>query len=61
MGVAEIILKQSKQLKLIYKAVIAKKLGLGYKFPRKILYIQHNSIRVGLLQPETVMAISALR
>ena len=32
-----------------------RKLGLGYKFPRKLLHVQETSLGVGLIAPNTVI------
>ena len=43
-------------MKSIYEPVILNKLRLSKTFPRKLLYTKKISIRLGLLQPKTVLA-----
>jgi len=48
-------------LKGIYKPLITKKLGLGTNFLRYLLYVRKSVIRVGLLQPKTILAMLVLK
>ena len=45
----------------IYEPVTLKKLGLGEKFPRKSLHSRRTALVVGLMKPNTKLAISALK
>ena len=53
--------KQNKELKVIYEEAICTKLGFGSKFPRAVLYSNRNSIGIGLITPETVIAMLATK
>ena len=58
-GIMHLILKQNKELKVIYEEVICTKLELRSKFPRAILYSNKSSIGIGLIAPETSIAMLA--
>ena len=60
-GIMHLTSKQNKELKLIYESVICTKLGLGSKFPREVLYFNRNSVRIGLITPETTVTMLAMK
>ena len=53
--------EQDEYLQKIYKETVASKLGLGKKFPRAILYIQQKKLGIGLITPETAVAMLAFK
>jgi len=60
-GVFSLSKKQEEILKKIYEPVVLKKLGLSEKFPRSILYSRKTALGVGLMAPNTIMSILALK
>ena len=56
-GIIEIFQKQCEQLKYIYKIPMLMKLKLSKTFPKKLLYVRKAFLRLGLLQPQTVLVI----
>ena len=59
--IVELNKRQVEILKHIYKEVIAKKIGLGKKFPRKILYARKTVLGVGLISLSMAVKIQALK
>ena len=59
--IVELNPKQEEILKNIYKEIIADKIGIGKKFPRRILYIRKTAIRVELIKLSIVVRIQALK
>ena len=55
-GVLSISESQEKELCRIYESPILKKLGLSEKYPRTLLYVERNSMGLGLLKPTTIIA-----
>jgi len=53
--------KQNKELKKLYEAPIAKNLGLGEKFPQKIMYSWQSTLGVGLIEPKTYITIAVVK
>ena len=45
----------------MYKAMIAKKIGLRTTFPRAILYKRQNAIGIGLITPKIIIAMLACK
>jgi len=60
-GIMNITMNQLKELIKIYKTLLTKKIHLGKKFPRKVLYFRRMAIGIGLLKPKTIIAILAIR
>ena len=48
-------------MRKIYKLIIAKKLGSGIIFPRKILYVRQNTLGVRLIIPSTAITIQSTK
>lgn len=49
MGIVDITKAQNNKLKKMYKLPIARKLNVGNKFPKKMMYMRRNSLGVGLI------------
>ena len=62
-GCSIIKLTSTQTIKLckLYEKIIAKKLRLGETFPRHILYVRQNEVRIGLIKLETAIAISKVK
>ena len=60
-GVLYLNRMQEDILKKIYEPVILKKLGLSEKFPRSILYSRRTALGVGLMAPNTIISVLALK
>ena len=60
-GIVEIIDKQNNELRKLYETLIARKLRLGAKFLRRILYTRRNTIEIRLVQPKTMIVMSILK
>jgi len=52
--------QQCRELKRIYEEPILVKLKLSQKMPKDILYIHCSALGIGLITPETVVAIATL-
>ena len=48
-GSIDLLEKQNKELRKVYENLISKRLGLGEKFPRKVLYSQRLVLGIGLV------------
>ena len=59
--IVELYKSKCKELKQIYKLPMAKKLHLGEKLLYKLLYFKQLALGIGLLQPHTIIAASALK
>jgi len=53
--------KQLRILEKMYEVPILKKLGLGKKFPRHLLYVRKSALSIGLIRSKTVLAMTALQ
>ena len=60
-GIIDLSVSQDKKIKIIYKLPIVKKLQLGEKFLRAILYSFRSVLEVGLVQPKTYITIASLK
>ena len=60
-GVISLTTSQINELKKIYEEPILIKLGLTKKFPREVMYMSKDSLGLGLLTPETILAIQRLK
>ena len=59
--IIELTNKQEEILRAIHEEMIAEKIGLGKKFPRRILCVQKTTIGVGLIKPSTAVKMQALK
>ena len=50
-----------KELKAMHELPMIRKLGLGDKFPRKLLCVKKTSLGVGLITPQTAIDTLALK
>ena len=60
-GIMRLMPNQEKELMKLSENVLIKKMGLSKKFPRKLLYARWNSIGVGIIQPNTAIAMNKIR
>ena len=60
-GVIELNPKEVKKLKQIYEELMLIKLGFSKKFPRIALYTRKSALGVGIIKPETTIAILKLK
>ena len=60
-GIIDLSVKQEADLKKIYKISIAKRLELGEKFSRYLLYIWRLALGVELVKLGMYVAMAALR
>ena len=60
-GIVKFNEKQIKELKKNYEISMIRKLGLGDKFPRKLLHMQKKRLGVRLIEPNTVIDVLVLR
>ena len=60
-GIIELNDKQERELKRIYKEPILNKLGFSKKFPRNVLYARKSALGIGLMEPNTIIAMLKLK
>ena len=60
-GIIELNQKQEAELKRICEAPILRKIGLSSKFLKELIYARRSALGVGLITPNTVLAIATLK
>ena len=60
-GIITLNNKQCQELKRLYEEPMLVKLKLSRKLPRDILYARRSALGVGLILPETAIAIATLK
>lgn len=60
-GVVALTTLEYLELRRIYEQPILEKLTLGKKFPRAALFLHKNALGIGLMTPETITEILALK
>lgn len=60
-GIFSLNQKQESILMNIYESVILTKMGLSMKFPRRVLYTRKTALGAGLMAPNTIMSVLALK
>jgi len=60
-GIIELNKQQEDVLRKIYESPILTKLHLSIKFSKELLYIRKNTLGVGLISPNTALAIARLK
>ena len=60
-GVIELNKKQEDELRRIYEQPMLIKLGLSRKYPRTALYSRKSALGIGLMKPNTIIAILKLK
>ena len=60
-GVITLTERQIEALKKLYEGPILEKLRLTKKFPRDVMYISKEGLGLGLLSPETCLAVQQLK
>ena len=53
--------EEIRVLKDIYEKPMVQKLSLGVNFPRKLLYVRKDALGVGLMEPQTVIDLLAIK
>ena len=56
-GIVKLIVVQEIELKRIYETPLLIKLGLGQKFPHKVLYSRKSALGVRIMIPKTIINI----
>jgi hypothetical protein len=60
-GIVVLNEKQERELKRIYEEPILNKLGFSKKFPRDVLYARKSALGIGLMEPNTIIAMLKLK
>ena len=60
-GIVKLNEKQLKDLKQTYENAIAQKMNLGATFLRAMLYFRRNTLGIGLIKQETIIAMLACK
>ena len=53
--------EQEYVLMKIYETLLLKKLQLEQNFPRKMLFTRQSTLGIGLVKPQTIIAIAAIK
>ena len=60
-GIVKFTEEEIRVLKDIYEKPMVQKLSLGVNFPRKLLYVRKDALGVGLMEPQTVIDLLAIK
>jgi len=60
-GVIELSKAQTEELKRIYESKLSKKLQIGKKFPRLLLYTRKLALGIRLISPDTFLATAVVK
>ena len=60
-GITKMHKREELELRKLYKAPLLSKLGFNINFPRDVMYVSKEMIRLGLFLPTTMIVIQGLK